>query len=155
VRSVLLGTIWVSLALFVAGERGRLRGAAWALRVWTLGAVLCAAHMLVAFLAVYGGSAETMVEETARQTASVYGLAWGGGAYVNVLFLASWIAEVVWWRAAPAAYQGRPPLVTWLLRGFYFVIILNGAVIFAHGAGRIAGALLVAAWMWIVWSGSE
>jgi hypothetical protein len=33
------------------------------------------------------------VLETARQTDAVYGVSWGGGVYVNYLFVAAWLTE--------------------------------------------------------------
>jgi len=146
-RAALIGTIWLALAGFVAGEHGKTRRAPWALGVWTAGAVLCAVHIAIAFVAVHGGSRAAMVAATARQTASVYGLDWGGGAYVNFVFLACWLAEAAWWSAAPAAYGRRPRWMAWLVGAFYFVVILNGAVIFARGPARLAGLALVGAWL--------
>ena len=151
--TLLFLSIWAALILFVAGEAGkRSTGAAFrrARLAWTMGAALCALHMAIAFVVVHGASREAMVAATARQTAAVYGLDWGGGAYVNVLFLIAWIAEAAWWQASPGTYRQRPAWTVWALRAFYFVVILNGAVIFASGPGRLAGVLLVAAWMRLV-----
>ena len=48
--------------------------------------------------------------ETARQTAAVYGVAWGGGVYVNYLFVGVWLAELLWWRVDPAALSAAAAL---------------------------------------------
>jgi len=146
-RAVLIGTIWLALVGFVAGEHGKARQARWARGVWTAGAVLCAVPMAIAFVAVHGGSRAAMVADTARQTARVYGLDWGGGAYVNLVFLACWLAEAAWWSVAPAAYDRRPRWMAWLVGACYFVVILNGAVIFTRGVARLAGLTLVGAWL--------
>ena len=65
--------------------------------------------------------------------------------YVSYAFVAVWLLEAWRWRWRPAA-EARA--ITWTTRVFFLVIILNGAVIFAAGPRRIAGALLVA---WLVW----
>ena len=64
-------------------------------------------HILIAMSHHHRWSHEAAVLETARQTAAVYGLAWGGGVYVNYLFVGVWLAELVWWRIDPAALS-RP-----------------------------------------------
>ena len=35
-------------------------------------------------------------KNSARQTAEVFGLDWGGGLYVNYAFTAAWVADVAW-----------------------------------------------------------
>lgn len=150
----LFATIWLALALFVAGEAGKrtpARGAPaprWAWGAWTLGAALCGLHMLIAFGSRHGWSHADAVAETARRTAEVLGTAWGGGVYVNYLFTAIWLAEASWWRAAPAAYARRPRWLTGCLRAFYLLILVNAAVVFASPAGRVAGVPLVTALLW-------
>lgn len=135
-------TIWLALALFVAGDIGRpARGAWWA---FVTGLALAIVHTVLAFEIVHAWSHDDAVRNTAMQTAAVYGTAVGSGVYVNYVFFAAWLADAWWWRAAPSGYE-RPALATWALRGFYFVIILNAAVIFAAGWRRAIGAVLVAA----------
>jgi hypothetical protein len=153
VSVALYATIWAALALFIVGEAGK-RGCAngvptgvpWL--AWTLGAGLCVLHMGIALGARHGWNHAAAVAETARQTEEVYGLAWGGGVYVNYLFAALWLAEAAWWRADPRSYFRRPRWSSWLLRGFYFVILVNAALVFASPAGRIAGVPLVLALAW-------
>ena len=89
------------------------------------------------------------MRETARQTAAVYGINWGGGVYVNYFFVAAWLIEAWWWRAYPSLYFGRRRAITWALRAFYFVIIVNAAVVFASVPRRALGVVLVGALVWI------
>lgn len=149
----LYATIWIALALFAAGEavkraRGVSSRPAW--RLWAAGAVACAIHVVIAFAIRYGWSHDAAIRETARQTAAVYGLDWGGGVYVNYLFVAVWAIEAWWWRTDPARYAARPRALTWTLRAFYVVIVLNAAVIFARPPARWPGLALTAvlAWTW-------
>lgn len=149
---IVRSTIWLALLLFAAGEIGRRRvdargvAPAWAWPVFTAGAVVCVLHVLAAYHWRYGWSHADVVRETARQTSAVYGLDWGGGVYVNVAFVCCWIADAMWWRVDPD--RPRPRRAVALLRAFYFVIIFNAAIVFARGAGRLAGLALVAVLLW-------
>lgn len=109
------------------------------------GALLCAMHIAVAMKTAHAWSHEAAIAATARQTMAVYGVNWGGGVFVNYAFVAVWLVEAWRWRWRPAG-EGRA--LTWMTRVFVLVIILNGAVIFAGGTRRIAGAILVA---WLLW----
>lgn len=156
-RVVMLGTIWLALAGFVAGQAGisrqRRTGAApnWLWPVWGLGLVACGVHILVAMGSHHHWSHAAAVVETARQTEAVYGLAWGGGVYVNYLFVLAWMSELVWWRVDTRRYLNQPRWSRWAFRGFYLVIVVNAAVIFAAPDRRVAGvaltAALIAAWL--------
>ena len=148
-------TIWAALALFAGGELGRARlgrvraARSWPWWCWILGIALCAAHFVIALDVRHDWSHAAAIQATARQTAAVYGVDWGGGFYANYLFLGVWAVDAWRWRQSPRA--ARPPLLSLVLRAFYFVIILNAAVIFAAGWRRAIGAViigvLVIAWM--------
>ena len=140
----LYATIWLALAAFVAGEAGKARRPvpAWAWTISFAGAMLCAVHILIAFGHHHHWSESAAIDETARQTASVYGVAWGGGVYVNYVFVGAWLAEFWWWRTRPAAPFTRHPGIVWTLRAFFFTIIFNAAVVFASPRMRPAGAVL-------------
>lgn len=150
----LYSTIWVALALFTLAEAGKRKWSghgtvpAWAWPAWLLGAGLCSVHVALALAARHGWSHASAVIETARQTEAVYGVAWGGGVYVNYVFLAAWWIEAWWWWSNPAGYVGRRPTVTWALRAFYAVIIVNATVVFASAERRALGAALAGALAW-------
>jgi hypothetical protein len=152
--TALYATIWLALLLFCAGEAGRwIRtgpgrpARSWAWWAYAAGAVLCAIHIAVAMAVVHGWSHASAVEATAQQTAAVYGLNWGGGVFVNYLFVAVWLLEAWRWRARGS--DGRPGAMTWAARILFLIVIVNGAVVFARGAGRLAGAGLLAALLWV------
>jgi hypothetical protein len=140
----LYATIWIALAAFVAGEAGKARHPVppWAWTTSLLGAMLCAVHIVIAFGHHHHWSHSAAIDETARQTASVYGVAWGGGVYVNYVFVAAWLAELWRWRTRPSDYFARRPVIAWSLRAFFFTIIFNAAVVFASPSMRPAGAAL-------------
>jgi hypothetical protein len=136
-------TIWLSLALFAAGDLGQPRRIAW--WAWATGVTLCAIHMALAMASVHGWSHASAVAATALATRSTFGVNWGGGVYVNYAFLAIWALETVWWGVAPDRYARRGRAVRWSLRVFYFVVILNAAVIFAVGWRRLLGGVIIVA----------
>jgi hypothetical protein len=152
--AALYSTIWVALGLFVVAELGKQRFSRrravpdWAWLASFSGASLCTLHIAIAFAGRHGWSHEAAVRETARQTAAVYGISWGGGVYVNYLFVAAWFTEAWWWRTYPSNYFNRRRAITWALRAFYFVIVVNAAVVFASVPGRTAGVVLVGVLLW-------
>ena len=152
--AALYATIWISLVLFAAGLTPRRRHVAehapgWRWYAYATGAALCAIHVLVAMGGTHRWSHQAAVLETAARSAQVYGFGWGGGIYVNYLFVLAWIGEVVWWRGWPDSYATRGRVVTWSLSVFYLVVVLNAAIVFASPAGRIAGSTLMA---WLIGS---
>jgi hypothetical protein len=150
VNAALYGTIWISLFLFAlgeAGKRGLHDGRAPRLWAWPVSACGCAiaiVHIGIAMGAVHGWSHSAAVAATARQTSAVFGLNFGGGVYFNYAFVLLWAIEVWIWRRSPERYTVRSPVVTWLLRAFYLVIIANAAIVFAGAWRRAAGGLVVA-----------
>lgn len=156
-RVVMLATIWVALAGFVAGQAGvgRHRRTAsaphWLWPIWCFGLIACVVHILLAMGSHHHWSHASAVADTARQTEAVYGLAWGGGLYVNYLFVIVWLSELMWWRLDPERYFAQPAWSRRALRGFYLVMVFNAAVVFAAPDRRLAGlamtAALVAAWL--------
>ena len=145
-------TIWVALALFVAGEVGRARVPArvgWPWRASAAGLVLAIVHTIRSFDLVHGWSHDDAVLKTAMQTRAVFGVAFGAGVYVNYLFFAVWLADLAGWRRAGGVHE-RPRPMTLALQAFYLVIIVNAAIVFASGWRRLLGVVLVmvllAAW---------
>jgi hypothetical protein len=155
VNAALYTTIWAALVLFVIGEWGkrvieRAPGAArWAWRASLLGAFLCTVHIAISMGLRHGWSHDAAVRDTARQTMEVFGAGFGAGVYVNYVFVMVWLGELGWWRANSAGYARRRRSIVWLLRVFYFVVIVSAAVIFVRPIWRIAGVALVATLLWI------
>lgn len=156
--AALYTTIWMSLVLFVLGLTPRRRQHAgdtfdWRWCAYATGAALCVVHIMLAMGVHHRWSHEAAVRETAAQSAQVYGFSWRGAIYVNYAFILAWIGEVAWWRADPASYAARSAVVTWPVRVFYLVIIVNAAIVFASPTGRIAGALLMTWLLASTWLG--
>ena len=148
-------TIWIALVLFAAGESRRSLAAPgtkpppWAWWAFTCGLLLAVVHTLIAFGVVHHWTHSDAERSTAMQTQAVFGVQAGWGVYVNYVFLAVWLADAWWWRAAPQ--DVRPRAITWGLRAFYAVIVFNAAVIFAAGLRKLLGVLIVS-WLARVWS---
>ena len=149
-------TIWIAVAGYFAGailyalSRGRSRWDSLARAAWTAACAALLAHVACAFHFKHGWSHEAAHRDTARQTAEVFGLDWGGGLYVNYALAALWVADVCyWWFGGLRAYRRRPwPLVVaW--HAFLLFIVFNGTVVFAAGFVRWAGLFLCAALIFI------
>jgi hypothetical protein len=110
----LAAALWVCAVLWM--WRGRWERARWAS---TVGVVLYLAHVWCAFAFHYEWSHAVAYRETARQTKELFGVDWGGGLWLNYLFTAVWVGEVLWWR----------PRVRWWAQGFLGFMILNGTVV--------------------------
>jgi hypothetical protein len=155
VTVALYGTIWAALLLFVAAEAGRRRPssaggqASWAYPALVLGAGLMTCHVLVALASRYAWNHEEAVRQTARQAAVVYGFEWRGNIYVSYAFVLLWIVEVWRRKGKQQSDAVRPGAMTWAWRAFFFVIIFNGAVVFATTPWtRALGLALVSALVW-------
>ena len=88
------------LRLFLdAGTRQPARRDQLARWIWSAACGLYLMHVVAAFHYIHGWSHARAFEQTARQTAEVTGLDWGGGIYFNYLFTLLWLGDVaVWWR---------------------------------------------------------
>jgi hypothetical protein len=153
----LYATIWMALALFVAGEDNKRRERdtqihrPWTVRLWGVGAILACVHSLVALGVVYDWDHARAVQVTAERAADVYGVAWRGSLFVNYAFLAWWLVDVRWWWRHPRGYFVRARTVEWCWRIVAFVMLANGAIVFASPTGRLAGAPLIALLLLVWW----
>jgi hypothetical protein len=110
---------------------------------WTVAVGLALLHVWLAFELVYAWSHEAAIEATVRQAADRFGTGWRGGIYLNYAFLVIWLADVCWWWAAPAARASRPRAIETARRALFLFMFVNGAVVFASGAGRVIGSVAV------------
>ena len=151
-------TIWITLAGYTAGavtlalSRGRPAWDSAARLAWTAACAALVAHVAVALHVYHGWSQTAAYRETARQTADVVGLDWGGGLYVNYALLAGWIADVAWWwRRGAGSYWRRPWPLLAAWHGFLVFIVFNATVVFKTGPLRWVGlgvclAVALAGW---------
>lgn len=73
-------------------------------RVWAASWLLCMLHLVCAFHFRHHWDHAVAIEHTAKTTEDVVGLRWGGGLYINYLFLTCWgiSAAAGLWSGAPA-----------------------------------------------------
>jgi hypothetical protein len=136
--------IWGALLAWGLGEwlrvhapqpRSPVRGRS----AWTAGALLAALHVAAGLHVRHRWSHDAAVADTARQTEAALGFAFGAGVWFNYAFLAVWIADAVWWWAAPAGFQGRPAPLDGAVRAYLAFIFVNGVIVFPHGPVRVVG----------------
>ncbi len=155
-KSDLLIRVFVWLALL-----GYLPGAAFAFAhrnrwekalrwVWTLSGLCLLLHIALALHFVHHWNQASVYVETARQTAEVFGVNWGGGMFVNYALLTLWMIDLVWWWAWPQSYCRRPRWLTVSWQAFLLFIFFNATVVFVNGTLRWLGVVgtVVLLWMW-------
>ncbi len=116
--------------------------------VWTAGAILLLVHALAVFHYVHHWSQDAALDHTARQTAALTGLHWGGGLFVNYAFIALWLWDAAAWWANPDAYARRSDRSRTLLLAIFLFMFVNGGIVFAHGPARLVGLIAVGAVVW-------
>jgi hypothetical protein len=142
-------TIWISILSYTIGSivfalsRGRDDFDRWTRLVWTIGGVALVAHFVCAFNFYHAWSHESAYVDTARQTAEVFKINWGGGLFINYALVLVWVADVTWWWfAGVSSYRRRPRLLTLIWHGFLIFIIFNATVVFKDGLTRWVGLLV-------------
>jgi len=100
-----------------------------ALLLWTAGFGLFLTHVGCAFQFYHGWSHLAAYEHTARQTAKVVGIYWGGGLYFNYLFIGIWIGDVTaWWRMGDAYIDRRQ--FYYAVQTIFAFMIINATIVF-------------------------
>jgi hypothetical protein len=150
-------TVWLALTGYVIGasvyllSRGRRNWDAVARMAWTLGLISLIAHVACAYNFYHNWSHAAAYRETARQTAEVIGLDWGGGLFINYALIIGWVIDVALWRLRGLdAYRNRPRWLAAAWQGFLFFIIFNATVVFKTGPLRWIG-LGLCLWLAFLW----
>jgi hypothetical protein len=151
-------TIWISIVAYTIGcvlfasARRQSDNDRWTRLAWTTGCAALVAHFICAFQFYHGWSHDSAYSETARQTAAVFKINWGGGLFINYAVATMWTADVLcWWFAGLSSYRRRPWLLTLLWHSFLLFIIFNATVVFKDGLTRWLGLLtcltLILSWV--------
>lgn len=141
-------TVWISIVAYTIGcvifaTSRRQSSDRWARTAWTTGCAALVAHFISAFHFHHAWSHEAAYIDTARQTAEVFALNWGGGLFINYAVAIFWTTDVVWWWiAGVSSYRRRPWLLTLMWHSFLIFIIFNATVVFEDGLARWAGLLV-------------
>ncbi len=104
--------------------------------LYTIACALFLAHVACAFQFYHHWSHRSALDDTARQTEEMLGVAFGEGIYFSYLFLVLWVADVAWMWLWP---QHRPAWLTGALQLYLAFIALNGAIVFEAGVTRWVG----------------
>lgn len=117
---------------------------------WGLGCLLYIVHVILAFDHVHHWSHRLALEHTADVTQQVTGLARGEGIWVNYVFTAIWMVDVV--RIAVARKRGRETLraLDITIQCFFAFIVFNATVVFGPAVYRwlLLPAGLLVGWAW-------
>jgi len=126
--------------LLVSRKRSKLTSIArWA---WTIACACLCLHVICAYHFYHRWSQDSAYRETARQTANVVGIEWGGGLYFNYALIAGWLLDVVWWWRSLDLYRRRSAVLTAIWQGFVLFMIFNATVVFKAGSLRIIGVIM-------------
>lgn len=154
-------TIWLALGGYAVGAwvhfvcRENWRWQARARWAWTIGCAAMLAHVVCAYHFYHDWSQASVYRETARQTAEVFNWNWGGGVYVNYVFITAWVLDVVWWWRGLERYNRRARVVDWAWQGFFLFMVFNAMVVFKTGVLRWLGVLLCAGVLVAWWRASQ
>ena len=139
-------TVWISILAYTIGcvlFAWRHPDDRWARLAWTAGCAALIAHFTCAFQFYHGWSHESAYIDTARHTAAVVEINWGGGLFINYAVAILWSIDVGWWWFAGLnSYRRRSWLLTLLWHSFLIFIIFNATVIFKDGLARWIGLLV-------------
>jgi hypothetical protein len=137
--------IWISLAGYALSaitfllSRGRQSWDKLARLAYTFAFIMLIIHVGFAFHLYHHWSQDSVYRETARQTAEVFGLNWGGGMYVNYAFMTLWLIDMIWWWRGLETYRQRPKWLAGAWQTFLIFIIFNATFVFATGIVRWLG----------------
>jgi hypothetical protein len=142
-------TIWISILAYTIGcvlfaTAWRKSDVDWRARLaWTIGCAALLAHFFFAFHFYHAWSHASAYTDTARQTAEVFTINWGGGLFINYAVAILWLGDVGWWwLAGLRSYRRRPWLLVLAWHSFLIFIIFNATVVFKHGLTRWVGLLV-------------
>ena len=138
-------SIWISMVAYATGTfiLATTRHVKWVRLAWTIGCAALLAHFVFAFDFYHAWSHQSAYVETARQTAEVFAINWGGGLFINYAVAALWTADIAWWWAAGlGSYLQRPWWLILLWHGFLIFIIFNATVVFKDGLVRWIGLVV-------------
>ena len=153
-------TVWISIAAYTIGcvvfaiSRSRVDFDRWSRLAWTIACSALIAHFIFAFHFYHAWSHAAAYADTARQTAEVFAIDWGGGLFINYAVAGFWIADVAsWWFGGVSSYRRRPWSLTLIWHALLIFVIFNATVVFEHGFARIIGvivsSILCLSWVWI------
>ena len=130
--------------LFAHGRRGAHHSRI-ARRFWTAGCACYVLHVVCAFGFYHEWSHLSAYRHTAKQTADVIGVNWGGGLYFNYAFTLFWIADVVAWWRYDVEFPYRLTRYFWILHAAFALMMFNATIVFGPPLWRLAAPAIALA----------
>ena len=106
-------------------------------RFWMAAWLLCVTHVVCAFHFRHHWDHDVAIQHTAKMTEDVVGIRWGGGLYINYVFLVCWGFSAVGSRWPMPAIQRLAGRLTTGMHAFAAFMMFNATVVFGP------------AWWWI------
>jgi hypothetical protein len=139
---------WAARVLVEAGGSPSPRRELGSRLFWLLGSLAFLWHVAAAFEFYHGWSHRTAMDHTARRTAEVIGLNWGGGVYFNYVALLVWPADALLaWRPAAGSMGAARRRFRRFAFGYVTFLMVNATVVFGPAFWKPAGAAFAVAWM--------
>ena len=98
--------------------------------LWSLGCLINAIHILMAMIFYHDLSHQHAIEDTAAKTFAVTGIRWGGGVYINYLFSAYWMVDVVLWWCKGLRWPRNNRTYNIVLHLIFGFIVINATAVF-------------------------
>jgi hypothetical protein len=141
----------ITFLLYAAAVAAWLIGNTRAARLaWTSGFLVYLTHVAAAFHFRHHWSHVAAYEETARQTAALFGVRSGVGLYCNYVFTAVWALDVIWMWWSAETYRRRRRWIGAAIHCFMAFLFFNATVVFVSGWVRWLG-LMVSIALGILW----
>jgi len=126
--------------LFFTGNDDRIYA-----RCWFISWVLCVIHVICAFHFRHQWNHDKAIQHTAEMTENVVGISWGGGLYINYVFLVCWGCSAIPGLVGKAL---TPRATSWLTTGLHLFVafmMFNATAIFGPAWWWIPTLSLIAA----------
>lgn len=151
------GDAWTSrseIGLSLRDETGRQAWRDLARFLWCTACGVFVLHVIAALVFVHHLSHAAAYEQTARRTAEVVGLNWGGGIYVNHAFLLFWLYDAQGWFRHGHQWAYGSSAWYWSVQGIFAFMFINATLIFGppHWWWVLGLCLLSVGFAW--WRGS-
>ncbi len=150
---IAVGCYLARVTLDIVG-RGRWRYHSVAAWIWGAGADFYCAHVICAFYFVHGWSHAAAYVYTAKETAALTGVEWGGGLYFNYAFTVLWIVDAADWLLRRYQQGRTAPVVFWTVHVIFAFMMFNATIVFGPPGWKIAGAVIAIAWL-LLWRRSR
>ena len=152
-RSLILWTVRISVALYAAAvclrfsQPSKTNARLHAYRVtWLLSWIFCVVHVICAFHFQHRWDHSAALEHTANMTHRVVGIHWGGGLYINYMFIGWWGANalnLLRRHDSLGGHQSESPQTDVAMHAVAAFMMFNATVVFGPRWWIIPAAALI------------